>query len=156
MSGINCTIRWNLGPPDTAVRLAGAAIDLTPRYASHVAATGPSVWSSNSPWEACIQLPEGPPFAADRLADAQVLNSTRIRFASDALSAHVEASRRRGGLHGYLFQAPGRRAFFGPNAGSAAVRAVLWLYVYRPPPPAGPAPLAARAPGRYARAVPRR
>ena len=156
---IMSTIRWNLGPPDTTVRLAGVAIDLTPRYTTVAAVAGPSVWSATESWLPCAQFPNGPPYtdaATGKLADAVVLSPTRIRFASDALSAHVEATRRLGGLYGYLFRAGLRRSYFGPGAGSPVVRAVMWLYLYRPPPPSAPVPLAGRPSGGYARAVPRR
>ena len=142
------TIRWNLGPPDTTVRLAGAAIELTPRYTTVPAVTGPSVWYAIEGFPGCLHGYPGPPYtdeARGRLADAVVVRPDRIRLSSDAFAAHVEATRRLGGLYGYLFRAPFRRSYIGPGAGSATVRAVLWLYVYRPPP--APAPLAAARSG---------
>lgn len=135
------TIRWNFGTPDTNVRLVGVAIEMTPRYASHPAIAGPSVWSANSSFQGCAHGFPGPPSTDEvsgKLADAAVVSSTRIRFASDALTAHVEATRRLGGLYGYLFRAGLRRAYFGPGAGSPTVKAVMWVYTYRP----DPAPLA--------------
>lgn len=144
--GVISTIRWNPGVPDTNLRLTGVAIDMTPRYFATVPATvGPSVWYAVAAFPGCAHgVPVmGPPNTDEtrgRLADAVVLRPDRIRFSSDALTAHVEASRRLGGLYGYMFRTPGRRSFFGPGAGSEAVRAIMWLYVYRPP--AGPASLA--------------
>jgi hypothetical protein len=78
-----------------------------------------------------------------KLADAVVVSPTRIRFASDALAAHVEATRRLGGLYGYLFRADRRRSYFGPGAGNPSVKATMWLYVYRTQPGPVPPPLAA-------------
>ena len=137
------TIRWNLGPPDTSVRLVGAAIDLTPRGATIPAVAGPSVWFATASFFGCAHMFPGPPSTDEvngKLADAVVRASDRIRFSGDALTAHVEATRRLGGFYGYLFRAPIRRSYFGPGAGSESVRATLWLYTYRPP---APAPLAA-------------
>jgi len=152
---ITSTIRWNLGPPDTTVRLAGVAIELTPRYATIPAAVGPSVWFTTGPFAGCaLGFPAPPSTDAinGKLADAVVLRPDRIRFSSDALAAHVEATRRLGGLFGYLFRNGLRRTFYGPGAGSPTVRAVMWLYMYRPgpAPAAAPAwaPLAVRPPGR--------
>jgi hypothetical protein len=143
---ITSTIRWDLGPPDTTARLAGVAIEMTPRYATHPAVAIPSVWAATADWVRCVQFPEGPPFPDEvtgKLADCIVVSPTRIRFRSDTLTAHVEATRRLGGRYGYLFRSALRRTYFGPGAGSSAVRAVMWLYVYRP----APAPLAARRSG---------
>ncbi len=131
------SIRWNLGPPDTTVRLVGAAIELSPRLASVPAVAGPSVWYASTSFFGCAHGYPGPPNTDDpqgRLADAVVRAPDRIRFASDALSAHIEATRRLGGLYGYLFRAPIRRSYYGPGAGSPSLRAVLWLYLYRPAP----------------------
>jgi len=140
------TIRWNLGPPDTTVQLAGAAIELTPRYSTVPAVAGPSVWYATAAFAGCSHTFPGPPNtdeANGRLADAVVLRPDRIRFSSDALAAHVEATRRLGGLYGYLFRAPVRRSYFNPFADTRA--ATLWLYIYRPGP--APARLAAVRPG---------
>lgn len=138
------TLRWNLGSPDTTVRLAGAAIDLTPRQPTVPAVVGPSVWYATTAFPGCAHGFPGPPSTDEtkgRLADAVVLRPDRIRFSSDALAAHVEATRRLGGLYGYLFRAPIRRWYYGPWAPSTTVQAVLWLYVYRSPPgPASPGP----------------
>ncbi|HKQ57133.1 MAG TPA: Ig-like domain-containing protein [Candidatus Eisenbacteria bacterium] len=142
---ITSTIRWDLGPPDTTVRLAKVAIELSPRYAAHTAVAIPSVWAAANDWVHCVQFPDGPPFPDEvfgKLADCMVVSPTRIRFSSDTLAAHVEATRRLGGRHGYLFRSGLRRTYFGPGAGNVNVRAVMWLYIYRPP----PAPLAARRP----------
>ena len=156
---IMTTVRWALGPPDTTVKLARVAIEMTPRYAAHEAVVGPSVWTTTEDWVHCVQYPDGPPFTDEvngKLADAVVASPTRIRFESDALTAHVEATRRIGGFHGYIFRSPLRRTYFGPGAGSPIVRATMWLYVYRTP-PAPPAvataarshePLAGRRSGR--------
>jgi len=140
-TNIISSIRWNIGIPDTNVRLTGAAIEMTPRYATVQAVTGPSVWYASFVFPGCAHgVPAtGPPVteetdARGKLADAVVLRPDRIRFSSDALAAHVEATQRLGGLYGYLFRADRRRSYFGPGAGSPSVRAVLWLYIYRPPP----------------------
>lgn len=146
-SNFTSTIRWNFSPLDTSVRLAGVAIEMTPRYATVAAITGPSVWYAGATWPRCDQGVAGPPNTDEtngKLADAVVLAPTRIRFSSDALAAHVEATRRLGGFFGYLFRSTVRRSFFGPAAGSPTVRAVMWMYVYRP----APAALAASPPGR--------
>jgi hypothetical protein len=143
---ITSTIRWDLGPPDTTVRLAKVAIELSPRYAAHAAVAIPSVWATTEDWVRCVQFPGGPPFPDEvtgKLADCIVVSPTRIRFSSDTLAAHVEATRRLGGRYGYLFRSGLRRTYFGPGAGNPSVRAIMWLYVYRPP----PAPLAARRSG---------
>src|SRR5262249_52332587 len=154
-SNIISTIRWNPGVPDSTLRITGAAIDLSPRYASVAAVVGPSVWYSQFSFFGCAHgVPGvGGPTTDEtgskgKLADAVVLSPTRIRFQSDALSAHIEATRRLGGLYGYLFRADRRRSYFGPGAGSPAVRAVMWLYLYRPPPVPPPHPLAAGPPAR--------
>jgi len=118
------------------------------------AVAGESVWFASFSFPGCAHgVPaNGPPVTEEtnsfgKLADAVVLSPTRIRLASDGLAAHVEATRRLGGLYGYLFRsAAGRRSFFGPGAGNPTVRATMWLYVYRPPP--GPASLAAGRPDR--------
>jgi hypothetical protein len=154
-ANIISSIRWSMGLPDTTVRLAGVAIDLTPRYGSVAAVPGPSVWYATFAFPGCSHgVPAtGPPVtdetdAKGKLADAVVLSPTRIRFASDALAAHVEATRRLGGLYGYLFRADRRRSYFGPGAGNPNVKATMWLYVYRTPPGPVPPRLAA---GRRAR-----
>lgn len=149
-SNIISTIRWNPGLPDTTVRLSGAAIELSPRYASVPAVIGPSVWFVSVSFPGCSHgVPAtGPPVTEEtgsmgKLADAAVLGPTRIRFESDALAAHVEATRRLGGLYGYLFRADRRRSYFGPGAGNPAIKATMWLHVYRPPPGPARRPLAA-------------
>jgi len=149
-TNIISTIRWDPGLPDPTLRITGAAIELSPRYATVPAVVGPSVWYSSFVFPGCSHgVPGvGGPVTDEtdskgKLADAVVLGPTRIRFESDALSAHIEATRRLGGLYGYLFRADRRRSYFGPGAGSTIVRATLWLHVYRPP-PAPPHPLAAR------------
>jgi hypothetical protein len=134
---ITSTIRWNLGPPDSAVRLAGAGIELTPRYSTVPAVTGPSVWYATGSFAGCALGYPGPPDTDPlngKLAEAAVLRPDRIRFSSEALAAHVEATRRLGGLYGYLFRSPLRRSYYGPGAGSPVVRAVMWVHVYRPAP----------------------
>jgi hypothetical protein len=140
-ANIVCSIRWSFGTPDTNVRLAGAKIELSPRQATVPAVAGPSVWYSTGPFPGCAHGFPGPPSTDEqngRLADATVVRSDRIRFSSDALTAHVEATRRLGGLYGYLFRAGFRRSYFGPGAGSQAVAAQLWVYTYRPTAPATP------------------
>jgi len=130
------SIRWNLGPVDTSVRLTGAAIELTSRRTNVPAVTGPSVWSATAAFAGCEHAYPGPPWAdiaAGPLADAEIVGTYRIRFSSDALTAHFEATRRLGGLYGYLFRSPFRRSYYGPGAGDPSVRAVLKFYVYRPP-----------------------
>lgn len=142
------TIRWNLGPPDTTVRLTGAAIDLSPRLSSIPAVAGPSVWEATTAFPGCSHGFPGPPStdeAKGRLADAVVLGPTRIRFSSDALAAHIEATRRLGGLFGYLFRAPIRRSYYGAGSGTSELRAVLWLYIYRAPPTPTAAPVSLAA-----------
>src|SRR5262249_27228320 len=101
-------------------------------------------------WERCKQGWSGPPItdeANGKLADSIVLSSTRLRVAGDALTAHLEATRRLGGLYGYLFRTPLRRAYYGPGIGNPVARATLWLYTYRP----GPSARAANAVARRAR-----
>jgi hypothetical protein len=135
-TNIVCTIRWNFGVPDTNVRLVGVAIDMSPRYASVAAIAGASVWYTNTAFPGCAHGFPGPPLTDEvngRLAESVVLRSNRIRFASDALTAHVEATRRLGGFFGYLFRGTVRRSYFGPGAGNPNVAAVMWLYIYRPP-----------------------
>jgi Big-like domain-containing protein len=142
------TIRWNFGLPDTTVRLVGAAIEMSPRYPAVPAVAGPSIWYAIGPFAGCQYTYPGPPHtdeANGRLADAVVLRPDRIRFSSDAFVAHVEATRRLGGLYGYLLRSPFRRSYYGPGVGSTTARAVLWLYVYRPP--SAPASLAAARSG---------
>lgn len=138
------TMRWNLGPPDTTVRLVGAAIDLSPRLPTIPAVAGPSVWETTATFAGCALGYPGPPStneANGKLADAVVLNPARIRFSSDALAAHIEVTRRLGGRFGYIFRAPIRRSYWGGGSGTANLRATLWLYLYRPA--AAPASLAA-------------
>ena len=153
-TNIISTIRWNMGVPDTNVRLTGAAIEMTPRYYATVpAVVGPSVWYAVTAFPGCSHgVPAtGPPVtdetdARGKLADAIVLRPDRIRFESDALAAHAEVTQRLGGFYGYLFRADRRRSYFGAGAGSPIVRAQLWLYIYRPP--TGPTPAPALAGGR--------
>ncbi len=143
------TIRWNLAPLDTTVRLTGAAIDLSPRLSNIPAVAGPSVWEANAAFPGCAHGFPGPPStneANGKLADAAVLTPERIRFSSDTLTAHIEATRRLGGRFGYLFRAPLRRSYYGGGSGTSVLRATMWLYVYRPPPT--PASLAALRAGR--------
>lgn len=141
------TMRWSLGPPDTTVRLVGAAIHLSPRNLSTPVEAGPSVWETNANFAGCALGYPGPPSTNEqtgKLADAVVVSPTRLRFSSDALTAHVEATRRLGGRFGYMFRSPTLRAYWGGGSGTEELRATLWLYRYRPPPgPPGPAPLAA-------------
>jgi hypothetical protein len=140
------TIRWNLAPLDTTVRLTGAAILLSPRLATIPAVAGPSVWDATGSFPGCAHGYPGPPTANVKLADATVVAPDRIRFSSDALAAHLEATRRFGGRYGYLFRAPLRRSYYGGGTGTSALRATMMLYVYRPPPT--PAALAAVRAGR--------
>lgn len=143
------TIRWNLAPLDTTVRLTGAAIDLSPRLPNIPAVAGPSVWEATAAFPGCAHGFPGPPStdeANGKLADAAVRTPERIRFSSDALTAHIEATRRLGGRFGYLFRAPIRRSYYGGGSGTAVLRATMLLYVYRPPPT--PASLAALRAGR--------
>jgi len=128
-----CCLRWRLGPPDTTVRLAGAAIEMTAGVGTPApAADGPSVWFTTSSWTPCDAAYPGPPFtdeASGRLADAFTRSSNVIRYSSDALAAHVEATRRFGGFYGYLFRSDVTRRYAAPF--SAAGDPVLWLYYYR-------------------------
>lgn len=146
------TMRWSLGPPDSTVRLVGAAIDLSPRLPGIPALAGPSVWETNTTFAGCALGYPGPPSTSElngKLADAVVLNPERIRFSSDALSAHVEATRRLGGRFGYIFRSPFRRSYYGGGSGGPTLRATLWMYLYRPPPaPPASTSLAAVGAGR--------
>ncbi|TMQ70123.1 MAG: hypothetical protein E6K81_13305, partial [Candidatus Eisenbacteria bacterium] len=144
---ITCTIRWNLGPIDTTVKLLGAGIDLSPRYATVPAVPVASVWYARYAWNRCEQGWAGPPITDEvngKLADGVVVAPTRLRFSSDALTAHVEATRRLGGLFGYLFRADPRRSYYGGGSGGPTVRATLWLRVYRATAPAGARAIAGR------------
>jgi hypothetical protein len=128
-----CVLRWRLGPPDSTVRLAGAAIEMSPQAGTPVpGADGPSVWYTTSTWTNCDIRHPGPPFTDEtegRLAGAFVPAPNRIRYSSDALAAHVEATRRLGGLYGYLFRSGVTRRYVAPF--SAGGDPVLWLYYYR-------------------------
>jgi hypothetical protein len=130
---IVCTYRWSLGPPDTTIRLAGAAIEMTPQASTPPpAANGPSVWYATTSWPPCDAGYPGPPFTDEpngRLADAVAVSPTRIRFSSDALAAHIEATRRFGGFYGYLFRSGVTRRYW--PAFTAQPNPVLWLYFYR-------------------------
>lgn len=141
--GFPCTVRWATGLPDSAVRLAGAAIDMTPRYASVPAIPGESVWLVTSFWSPCVLGLAGPPFtdeSAGRLANAVVVAPDHLRFASDGLAAHLEFMLRLGQTYGYLFRSDVRRSFRTPLDAVPAARAVMWLYYRR----STPAPVAAR------------
>ena len=131
--GVVCTYRWVLGPPDTTVRLAGAAIEMTAQPGTPPPGVdGPSVWYATASWTACDIGRPGPPYtdeAHGRLADAFVPAPNTIRFASDALAAHVEATRRFGGYYGYLFRSESTRRYWAPY--SAHPSPILWLYFYR-------------------------
>ncbi|MBI1797629.1 MAG: Ig-like domain-containing protein [Candidatus Eisenbacteria bacterium] len=144
-------MRWRLALVDSTVQLAGAKIEFTPRYATVAAAAGPSVWSATADWIACTGMNyPGPPFsdpATGRLADAVVVRPNRIRLASDALTAHIEATMRFGGFYGYIFRAPRRMSFWGAGIGFGTDAAALTIYRYRP----GPMPPAPRAAARLAR-----
>jgi hypothetical protein len=128
-----CVLRWRLGPPDSTVRLAGAAFEMSAQAGTPAPGpNGPSVWYATSTWTACDATYPGPPFtdeAEGRLADAFARTPNVIRFSSDALAAHVEATRRLGGLYGYLFRSGVTRRYVAPFA--AGGDPVLWLYYYR-------------------------
>ena len=131
-----CVVRWNLGPADNSVRLAGAAIEMSPQPGTPPpGADGPSVWYTTSSWAPCDARYPGPPFTDEergRLADAFAPAAGRIRFSSDALAAHVEVTRRLGGYYGYLFRSGVTRRYWAPF--SPGGDPVLWLYYYRGPP----------------------
>ena len=96
------------------------------------AANGPSVWYATSSWSPCdARYPGSPPTdeADGHLADAIAIPGNRIRFTSDALAAHVEATRRFGGYYGYIFRSGVTRRYWAPF--SAGPSPVLWLYFYR-------------------------
>jgi hypothetical protein len=127
-----CAVRWTLGPPDTTVRLAGVAIEMGPQTGTPPpAANGPSVWYATSSWTPCDAAYGGPPTTDDQgwLADAVTIPSNRIRYSSDALTAHVEATRRLGGFYGYLFRSGVTRRYWAPF--SAGPNPVMWIYYYR-------------------------
>jgi hypothetical protein len=130
---ILCTYRWNLGSPDTTVRLAGAYIEMTPMTGVPAPdANGPSVWLVTASFAPCDARWPGPPLTDEvdgRLAIAVQSSPTRHRFSGDALVAHLEATRRFGGLYGYLFRSTVTRRYWA--AFTAPPNPVLWLYVYR-------------------------
>lgn len=130
---IVCALRWKLGPPDTTIRLAGAAIEMSPQAGTPApGANGPSLWYAKSTWTRCDIRYPGPPFtdeAEGRLADAFVRAPNRIRYSTDALAAHVEATMRLGGLYGYLFRSGVTRRYVAPF--SVGGEPVLWLYYYK-------------------------
>ena len=132
-SDVTCVFRWNLGLPDSTVRMAGVAIEFSPLPGiSPPGPDGPSVWLTSTSWVACDIRWSGPPFtdeAEGRLADAVALRPDRIRFSGDALTAHVEATRRLGGFYGYLFRSGTTRVYYAPF--TAQPNPMMWLYTYR-------------------------
>jgi hypothetical protein len=143
-------MKWRLAVFDTTIRLAGAKIEFSPRRSTIPADVGPTLWYANSDWVACTGVTyPGPPFTDEidgKLADAFVVAPDRIRFASDRLTAHIEATMRYGGLYGYVFRAPRRMTYWGSSIGFGAGSAQLKIYRYRP----APAPTLSARPARGA------
>ena len=91
----------------------------------------------------------GPPFADKHMADAIVSAPGRLRYASDRLTAHVEAMLRGGDYYGFIVTSPKRMSIWGASVlayGQSASQLRIYYYK-RPPAPALAARLATATPG---------
>lgn len=130
--------RWRFAALDTTWRIASAMVETTP-YAhwQSLVSAGASVWAANADWAECASGYPGPPFVDDatgKLADVQILRPDRVRFTSDALTAHTEAMIRFGGYYGYVIRSSDRIAWYS-GRGNEAAQGKLRIVVYRPAAP---------------------
>jgi hypothetical protein len=134
-------LRWNYAGLGVGLRLAGAAVVLSPyeAYWTRMNATlglGSLVAIGN----VCSSGQTAPfvkPVGGGVLAAGEVVPGPRVRFASDALAAYIEYAARQNGPDGFSVYASTRiqwvspRVTFLPQTPPPSLK----LYVYRPPAP---------------------
>lgn len=131
--------QWNLSVVDPGVRLADAALVMTPTTAYHDGvARGLQVFSvaaTGAPCNGTIRAPFNLPIADRPKAAAVVTSDLRLRLGSDALAALVESMVRRGTLNATILRASSRIDLMASGNGASDPNAPkLMLYVYRPGP----------------------
>jgi hypothetical protein len=130
-----CAVTWNLSVVAPETHVFGARIDLSTTTAYSDSITGgESAWLVTAFW-LCNQMNvPGPPFTDEvngELAIAERVGARGLRYASDALSAHVEATLRNPGLFfGYLFRSPETLHYVGA-ASPEPLGPRMVLYTYR-------------------------
>lgn len=143
-------LSWQLVNLPSALRLAGARWVMSSTVASQDSlAGGVNVYASNN-GPSCGFRVNGTPDFSLPLAVGTPVDPRTVMFNADALTAHIEAAVRRGGLFGYFLTTPRLVHFISPFGSETNYLPKLRLWYYHPPSTparAGPAPLAARAPG---------
>lgn len=131
----NGGMRWRVGSLPPGRRLVDARIDLysTPETAATLATSSPTLWYILGSWSACQSSFTGAPFTSNdgQLAAGAVDEpARRVTFRSDALTAHIEAWSRYGGLDGYLLRTTNNVAFVTPLSSESAYFPVMKIYYY--------------------------
>jgi hypothetical protein len=130
-----CIQGWVLGLIPPPAWLAGMRWDLTatPAYADSLPG-GASVWATlaipTCTFTVRSTVDESAPLAVGRQTGPRTL-----RFDSDALTAHIEATVRRGGLFGYALRSQATIHFVAPFGLDPGEIARLVVYYYKPVPP---------------------
>ena len=138
--GYNAALVWNLESlPITFrrnARLAGARMLLSavPGYEATLDSSSTSLWSATTDWACDAIRLDGPPYANEAegpVATGMHAGPSWIRFMSDTLTAHLEASVRHGGFYGYILRADRIVHCVSPTNTSTTRRPWLTLYYYR-------------------------
>jgi hypothetical protein len=129
-------VSWNYFTTTPATQLVGASIELrtTPAYQDSV--TGQeSIWSASDAFTCRSMNYPGPPFTdepAGPLAVAVLSPPRTLRYASDALTTHVQASIQYPGRYfGYIFRSPRAMQYAGIFAAGGAPAPRLTIYYHR-------------------------
>jgi hypothetical protein len=109
-------IRWDLSGL-RGMKLAAASIVMPLTFdVINPRPVSPTLWGARESWNACDLAFPGPPFSdGDALALGAFPSSRRLRFASDQLTAHLEAALRGAPFHGYIPRSNSTLEYFGPQ-----------------------------------------
>jgi hypothetical protein len=137
--GYNAALVWYLESlPITfrrTARLAGARMLIASPIGYDAGAfdsSSTSLWSATTDWACDAIRLDGPPFANEAegpLATGVHAGPSWIRFMSDPLTAHLEATIRHGGFYGYILRAD--RIVHCVSPTQTVRRPYLMLYYYR-------------------------
>jgi hypothetical protein len=138
--GYNAALVWNLKSlPITfrrTARLAGARmlIAAPAGYDAAFDSSSTTLWSATTDWACDAIRLDGPPFANEAegpVATGVHAGPSWIRFMSDTLTAHLEATIRVGGFYGYILRADRLVHCLSPTTTLTTRRPWVTLYYYR-------------------------
>jgi hypothetical protein len=134
----NCVLRFPLETVASTVRLARAELVLTPAVTTNLPSRVPTIWATLDDVTSCSIGFPGPPAIDDAsgpLAFGELVNTEgrdRFNLHSDALTAHLQATIRRQGFHGYALRSAVQTSWTPPYGSEFDFR--LRLYYFRDQP----------------------